>query len=175
MSNNLNPRSIEQKTSISYIDDLLFPKHPQYAHLSPHSTTFFREEDTPFPFTSPHSPSSSVWAYPTGCYGPVARLKHRVNPAAKPTSWPAPPLAGEDSTTSRRKHEVVTPPSNLWSDDEDGQPCWTGPEPFYCAGLPMGSQLMTGRMQLLPSSAHTTPPHSTSHSTSPPTACHPGV
>ena len=138
-----------------------------------HYTTFFRVEDTPFPFTSPHTPSSSVWACPPGCFSPVARLKHRVATAAQPHAWPELPLAGEDSTTSRRKHEVVTPPSNLWSDDEDGQPCWTGPELFYCAGLPMGSQLSPGRMHSLRPSAHTTPPHPTSHPTSPPTACQP--
>ena len=169
MSNFLN--QLEQRITHYYVDDILFSQHPLYEHLSPHGTTFFRVEDTPIPFTSLHSPNDSAWAYPSGCYSPVARLKHRVNTAAKPASWPAPPLAGEDSTISRRQYEVVTPPVNLWSDDEDGQPCWTGPELFYRAGLPMGSQLSPGRVQLL----HTTPPHSTPHTTSPPTACNPGV
>ena len=174
MSNNLKPRTL--KSTIYYIDDILIPTAPQYAHLLPHSTTFFRKEDTSFPFASPHSPSSSVWEHPRGCYAPVARLKHRISKAARPASWPEPPLAGEDSTTSRRKYEVVTPPVNLWSEDEDGQPWYTGPEQFYCAGLPMGSQLSPGRMQqLLRPRAHTTPPHSTPHTTSPPTACNPGV
>ena len=104
-------------------------------------------------------------------YGPVARLKHRVSKAARPASWPEPPLAGEDSNTSRRKHEVVTPPSNLWSDDEDGQPCWTGPEQFYCAGLPMGSQLSPGRMQHCYVHVRT-PHHHIPHPTPPPLQLH---
>ena len=93
-----------------------------------------------------HTPLAAQYghSYPPGCYSPVARLKHRIATAAKPTSWPEPPLAGEDISTSRRKHEVVTLPSNLWSDNEDGQPCWTGPDRFYSAGLPMGSQLSPG-------------------------------
>ena len=95
---------------------------------------------------------------PPGCHGPVARLKHRVTAAAKPTSWPEPPLAGED----------------IRSDDKDGQLCWTGQDQFYRAWLPMGSQLSPGRMQLLRPRARTTPPQSSSHPTSP-TACHPGV
>ena len=166
----------ELKSTHYYVDDMLFSKHLQHEHPSTHGTTFFREEDTPIPFTSPHSPSNSAWAYPRGCHGPVERLTHRVSKAARPTSWPEPPLAGEVSTTSRRKHEVVTPPSNLWSDDEDGQPCWTGPEQLYCAGLPMGSELSPGRVQqLLRPRARTSPPHPTSYRTTPPTACHPGV
>ena len=173
MSNFFNP--LELKITHYYVDDILFSKHPQCEHLSPHGTTFFREEDTPIPFTSLHSPSDSAWAYPRGCYSPVGRLKHRIATAAQPHAWPEPPLAGEEITTSRRTHDVVTPPIDLWSDDEDGKPCYMGPDQFYRAGLPMGSHLSPGRVQLLRATAHTTPPHSTSHTTSPPTACHPGV
>ena len=137
------------------------------------------EEDTSFPFTSPHSPSSSAWAYPPGCYGPVARLKHRASKAAKPASSLGQShlsLAAEDISTSRRKHVVVTvtPPSNPWLDNEDSQPCWSGQDQFYRAGLPTRSQLSPGRMQqLLRPRARTSTPHSTSPP--PPTACHPGV
>ena len=71
-----------------------------------------------------HSPSSSVWAHPPGCHSPVARLKHSVATAAQPHAWPEPPLAGEENSTNRRTHDVVTPPMDLWSDDEDGKPCY---------------------------------------------------
>ena len=169
MSNFLN--QLEQRITHYYVDDILFSQHPLYEHLSPHGTTFFRVEDTPIPFTSLHSPNDSAWAYPRGCYSPVERLKHRIATAAQPQAWPEPPLAGEENTTSRRTHDVVTPPIDLWSEDEDGKPCYMGPDLFYRAGLPMGSHLSPGRVQLL----HTTPPHSTPHTTSPPTACNPGV
>ena len=69
----------ELKITHCHVDDILFSKRPQCEHLSPHGTSFFREEDTPIPFTSPHSPSNSAWAHPRGCHGPVERLKHRIS------------------------------------------------------------------------------------------------
>ena len=87
------------------------------------STTFFRREDTNIPFTSPpHPPSSPAWACPACCFNPVARLKQRIATAVQPTGWPEPPLAGEENSADRRTHEVVTPPVNLYSEDEDAQP-----------------------------------------------------
>ena len=47
----------------------------------------------------------------------------------------------ENHADTRMKCDVVTPPVNADSAEVDGQPWFTGPQLFYCAGLPIGYDL----------------------------------